>query len=131
VWEFTLAERTVLPNHGGVRPVASSMACEGMGVYLVRSSFVFADGTTATGYCSPYSEPPPHPGDSHLNLGYLAPAVLTDAGPVTFWSVAEEEPDLARLDEQYARLARTADGCFRSRSRLTSTWPTTRLRPGR
>jgi hypothetical protein len=112
VWEFTLAERTVLSNEGGVLPVASSMAREGVGVYLVRSSFVFADGTTATGYCTPHSEPLPHPGDSHLDLGYLAPAVLTDAGPVTFWSVAEEEPDLARLDEQYARLARTADEVF-------------------
>jgi hypothetical protein len=112
VWEFTLGERMVLPNEGSVRPVASSKARAGTGVYLVRSTFVFADGTTATGYCVPRSAPPPHPDNPRLNLGYLAPAVLTEAGPVTFWSVAREQPDLTRLEEQYAPLGRTAGEVF-------------------
>jgi hypothetical protein len=112
VWEFTLGERTVLPNEGSVRPVASSKARDGTGVYLVRSTFVLADGTRATGYCTPRSAPAHHPDNPHLNFGYLAPAVLTEAGPVTFWSVAREQPDLTRLDEQYTRLGRTADEVF-------------------
>ena len=58
VWEFTLGERMVLPNEGSVRPVASSKARDGTGVYLVRSTFVFAEGTTAIGYCVPRSAPP-------------------------------------------------------------------------
>jgi hypothetical protein len=108
IWEFTLREKFAAPNEGRLRPrpdLAVHDHTVGNNVFTVRAAFQLADGSHATGICSPVGGV-----DVADALVYLQPAILTALGQVHFWLT--EEPTRTYLDEMYARLGRSADDVF-------------------
>jgi hypothetical protein len=101
VWEFALDEEgedgqdeaTVRPHE----PDGSLDPSDGM--FVVRARIVLADGTQMHGYLTP-----PVQGDS--DLGTLQPAIVTDAGQVTFWC-GTLAPEPAQVAATYARLGKS------------------------
>jgi hypothetical protein len=81
---------------------------DGSGIFLVKTRFVLADASVWTGYCvpSPQSED-----ENEDVLGYVLPAICTDAGQVPFWFVrdltsADQVDQVVDVAHLYAMLGR-------------------------
>ena len=78
------------------------------GMYLVRASFVLADGTPLDGFFTP---PITHVGGER-SLGEIQPHIFLDAGErVGFWLGMFAQPAVA-CEQLYARLGKSADAVF-------------------
>ena len=106
-----MREKAVGPNEGSVRPrpdLRRHDSAVGTGAFVVKTNFALADGSAFIGYCSPVSAEVPA---EHV-LGYLAPAIVTDAGQVPFWFAADEGPRPEDVLPYYATLEREVDHVF-------------------
>jgi hypothetical protein len=65
-------------------------------IYLAATEFELFDGTSLTGFCFPADD---------SGLDYLQPAIVTDAGHVSFWFDRPVTP--AELDRQWQRLGKS------------------------
>lgn len=111
VWEFTLREKAVGPNEGQVRPrpeVTQFDTSTGTGVFAVRTVFELKSGGRFLGYCTPVEADV----RAEHRLGYLAPAIVTDAGQVPFWYVVHHEPGDEAVARAYHLLGGGADEVF-------------------
>lgn len=111
IWEFTGVEKATRPNEGQVRPRPDLELDDSQVEFelvAVRTKFHLADGTTLPGYCVPTSRLPEDP---HF-LGYLQPAIVSDAGHVPFWLSLDQPPRRQDIDAYYGILGRGADGVF-------------------
>lgn len=106
IWEFALDEEgepdqdeaTVRPWEGG-EPLDPAD-----GMFVVRATFVLADGTRLGGYVTP----PAQGGDS---IGTIQPIIVTPEGQVGFWC-GIMAPTSEALASHYVRLGRDAAGVF-------------------
>jgi hypothetical protein len=101
IWEFALDEEGEEgQNEATVRPFEPEGSLDpSNGMFVVRARFVLADGTQMRGYLTP-----PVQGDS--DLGTLQPAIVTDAGQVTFW-YGTLVPEPAQVAATYACLGKS------------------------
>ncbi len=106
MWEFALDEEGEEgQDEATVRPwTADGPLDPDAGMFVVRATFVLADGSQLVGFVTP-----PFRGDS--SLGTLQPSVVTDAGQVSFWygamGVSQEI-----VADSYAILDRSASDVF-------------------
>jgi len=101
VWEFALDEEDEEgQDEATVRPYEPDGSLDPSdGMFVVRARLVLADGTQMRGYLTP-----PVQGDS--DLGTLQPAIVTDAGQVTFWC-GTLAPEPAQVAATYARIGKS------------------------
>ena len=105
VWEFALDEEGEAGHdEATVRPYEISNALDLDGMFVVRATFILADGSAMQGYLTP-----PVQGDN--GLGTLQPVIITDRGQVLFWC-GVLQPDAQILAQSYARLGRSAVRVF-------------------
>src|SRR5262245_10522241 len=111
VWEFALDEEgREGQDEATVRPYRRRGRLDPRsGMFVVRATFQFADGSSGTGYLTP-------PVQGNRSLGTLQPIVLTPRGQVGFWCGAMR-PKRADLDRLYRRLRRRASEVFPCRFR--------------
>jgi hypothetical protein len=101
VWEFALDEEGAPDqDEATVRPVQSDGPIDpSLGTFLVKASFVLADGTAFVGYVTPSS------GAGAADT--VDPIILSASGPIFFWcGIIAPTPD--EISESYKRLNKNA-----------------------
>jgi hypothetical protein len=97
VWEFALDEEGIEgQDEATVRPYTGGILDAGRGMLVVKATFTFSNGSTASGYLTP-----PPKGDA--SLGTIQPVVVTAAGQVPFWCGAVP-PSEAQITDLYSTL---------------------------
>jgi hypothetical protein len=109
VWEFRLGEEGTAGEAGRdectVRPHTASGALDPVDrMFVVRTVFTLADGSSLKGYCTP-----PLRGDN--SIGALQPIIVTDRGQVRLWC-GTAAPDSKRLAHSYELLGKDAGRVF-------------------
>lgn len=100
VWEFALDEEGVDgQDETMVRPYQYTGDLDpSWGTFIVRASFVLADGSSMLGYLTP-----PHPRDG--GLGRTHPVVISPQGQILFWC-GVMKPAAQDIAENYRRLGK-------------------------
>ena len=106
VWEFALDEEGVVgQDEATVRPHETSGTLDPSdGMYIVRASFLLADGTKAQGYLIPSVQ-----GDNYL--GTLQPIIVTATGQIGLWC-GMRSPSYDELMQKYRLLGKEANHVF-------------------
>jgi hypothetical protein len=106
IWEFALDEEGEdNQDEATVRPWERGEPLDPAdGMFVVRATFVLADGTTLGGYLAP-----PVQGDD--SMGTIQPVVVTAQGQVGFWC-GVTTPTAEWMQGAYAQLGRDAAGVF-------------------
>ena len=102
VWEFALDEEGEPDqDETTVRPYPCPGAlAPADGMFVVRTRFQLADGTTMSGYLTP-------PGQDDDGLGTLQPVIVTPDGQVAFWH-GMHAPSPDKIGESYRRLGKSS-----------------------
>jgi hypothetical protein len=106
VWEFALDEEGVEgQDEATVRPVSTTGALDpAAGMFIVRASFLLADGTRMSGYLTPGVA-----GDR--GLGTVQPVIVGETGQVGFW-MGTIRPQRSDLEKWYRELGKSAGQLF-------------------
>jgi hypothetical protein len=106
VWEFALDEEGEEgQDEATVRPYEFFGVLDPSdGMFVVRTIFTLADGSSMQGYLTPSVQ-----GES--SIGTLQPIVVTERGQVGFWC-GVAAPDSARLAHFYELLGKNAERVF-------------------
>ncbi len=106
IWEFALDEEGEEgQDEATVRPWEGHEPLDpAEGMFVVRATFLLADGATCVGYLTP-----PVQGDT--SIGTIQPILLTEQGQVAFWCGATA-PSAETIRSAYAKLGREATGVF-------------------
>jgi hypothetical protein len=102
IWEFALDEEGEEgQDEATVRPYQPNGPLNPSdGMFVVRTQFQLADGTSMPGYLTP-----PVQGDS--SVGTLQPIVITEKGQVVFWC-GSLAPSAVEINASYKRLGKSS-----------------------
>ena len=106
VWEFASDEEGEPgQDECTVRPFRSNGPIDAsIGMFVIRATFTFADGSAAVGYLTPPSEPDD-------DLGAIQPVIVTNDGQLIFWwGILEPPPDW--IAGAYSKLGRDSADVF-------------------
>jgi hypothetical protein len=106
VWEFASDEEGEPgQDECTVRPCRTSAPVDASaGMFVIRSTFTLADGSTAVGYVTP-------PYEADDDLGAIQPVFISGDGQIMFWW-GILEPQREWIDAAYAKLGRDSSAVF-------------------